>query len=1786
MRFDINQIVKFLSLVLLIVLPGVTKASHIIGGEIQYRCLGGNEYEVTVNVYRDCFFGNIDAPFDNPASVGIFDLNTDTLVGDLRIPFVSDDTLDSFLADPCFIVPATVCVHTTTYKDTINLPFRTGGYTLVYQRCCRNQTVQNIIVPDRTGATYNIVLSERALTECNSSPAFKEWPPLFICAGTEIFYDHSAEDAEGDSLVYSLCTPNTGASFGFPKPQPPNPPPYDTVEWKAPFNLGNILGSGRPLRINSRTGRLTGRPDVQGQFVVGICIEEYREGTLMSRTIRDFQYNVGLCGMITSSFQSPETLCDTLGVTLENNSLEADNYLWIFDYPNMTFTDTARVPNFTYPDTGSYTIALIAQPGTTCADTSFADIFIQYNSIELDFDVTTLNCSDSSQIIVNDLSIDTVSPLVTWNWQFTLSNGTVITSNDQNPVFSAPVLDSVELKLELISQNGCVANDIKIIPTDILDPTSTIPRTQRICEGESVELNPNGDSRFSYLWSPALSLDNDTLFNPTATPATTTTYEVMVFADDQFCRIQRNVEVIVQPAPVLDFDFELGCDNRTVTFTNNSTGATDYAWNFGDAANTTSTDLNPVFVYQSGVYEVELYLSNATSTCLDTVRKTVDVSDRGLDVDFAVEYENCDLGNLTVNFTPIVNVNGHTITDYNWNFGPSLGTMTGQNQQLSFSTSQNIDVELEIITSQGCRNVISKNLDLNMVEELPDGNFQLCAADSLELNPNFNPDYRYVWSPSTGLSNPNDPNPRVSLNSSQTYSVQISAFGADTCDILHNVEIIVPPIINLQVSDDEITCDSFATLFANTTANPNIQWFDSNSNLVGTGGSITVSVSGQENYTVVAEDAFGCSQTEFVQVAGGPVEVEVPTAQALCIGENFSVGITNLDANDNLQYSWSPSTRILSGANTANPVIDSMPGNFNLSVDITSQYGCSYSDEINLVFVDPAPMDFDFEVQCDGLSVEFENLTPNGFDYRWNFGDLGTSSDTTSVANPSYSYPALGGYWVLLTIPYDVSCRDSILKFVEVNDKVLEASFDVDYLNCSEDSVTVQFTSTSFSLQNNVTNLEWDFGSLGTFNNIQNQTFTFAADATVDVSLLIENAADCADSLSRTIDLNLFDLSGFPDQPFVKCENQRIFLNPNGNPDYEYEWSPASIVDDPTSHNPEFLGGSDAILNVRILNIGADTCEVFRQVEVTVPQPIRITNTSDTITCGHPITLAPSVNVMPFNFEWTTLSGTSLGSDPTLVVDPTTTETYILTGLDNFGCGMSDTIAVINQQVDIQANSPGGVCQNASATLSINNLDANDNLVNIDWIPNDKIVRGQGTEMVEINTTDPGTNIFQVITENQFGCLDTASVVLGIGAFDPGTDRSIEICTNVETNIYPGFNPDQQYLWFPATGLNDPTSQNPRANLSGNITYMAQITEMVDSLTCIDTIQVDVVVQTPIQLQLTPSDTLCEQQVVTLEVITPQTGLDYEWALTPDFMEVIDTQREIFVNSTGVNTFYVRGFSQDSLKCQYGGSVTMTIVPIDVEIDADTTICFGNPETINLVNQSSIQNLTYNWSPANQIISGQGTSDAEVDISMPTTFTVSVENQFGCQEDIDINVDVVNLDDLNVVGELTATPDSIIMGQTSQLETTFNPDFFYNWTPSGSLDDDSVNDPEASPEETTTYTVLVEDDNGCVTTRTVTVVVFDPLCVEPYIFLPNAFSPNGDNNNDVLRLKGQFVEEMHLVIFDRWGQKIFESREQSFGWDGKFKGEELSPDTYGFYLTVKCIDGEEYFKKGNISLIR
>ena len=91
----------------------------------------------------------------------------------------------------------------------------------------------------------------------------------------------------------------------------------------------------------------------------------------------------------------------------------------------------------------------------------------------------------------------------------------------------------------------------------------------------------------------------------------------------------------------------------------------------------------------------------------------------------------------------------------------------------------------------------------------------------------------------------------------------------------------------------------------------------------------------------------------------------------------------------------------------------------------------------------------------------------------------------------------------------------------------------------------------------------------------------------------------------------------------------------------------------------------------------------------------------------------------------------------------------------------------------------------------------------------------------------------------------------------------------------------------------------------------------------------------------------------------------------------------------------------------------------------------------------------------------------------------------------------------------------------------------------------------------------------------------------PFIFFPNAFTPNNDGFNDVVYLRAAFaVDEVFFMIYTRWGEKVFESNSLDDGWDGRFKNEELGSDVYAYYLRVRCEDGEEYTEKGNITLLR
>lgn len=429
---------------LIIILSFLTSwsyAAHLVGGELSYRCLGANNYEVRLIIYRDC--RSSGAPFDDPAIITVYDGNS-VLHGNYFIALTSQRGLPNVAPNSCTTLPSLACTEEGVYIDTINLPLNSSGYTLSHQRCCRNASIANIPNPSTWGSTYTIEIPPQSQSSsCNSSPQFSNPPPIALCLNRPVSLDMSTIELDGDSVVYKLCTPLHGGGSATtqtgpnsPRPDTATAPPYQNVPFGGGFSYFNPISAAPAFSIDPQTGLLTGTPTQLGQYVFAICVEEWRNGFLLSNLRRDFQFNVsGNCSqtvaIITAQNPDPFELCIGKTVSFQQNSFNTQSYLWDFGVAG-TNADTSRLanPTYTFPDTGTYTIRLIANPGSGCADTTYT-VYKIYDPLNLNFTVDGQKCFDAHNF--NFSVSGNLSDSAIFNWDFGGTSNFGLSSNLAEP---------------------------------------------------------------------------------------------------------------------------------------------------------------------------------------------------------------------------------------------------------------------------------------------------------------------------------------------------------------------------------------------------------------------------------------------------------------------------------------------------------------------------------------------------------------------------------------------------------------------------------------------------------------------------------------------------------------------------------------------------------------------------------------------------------------------------------------------------------------------------------------------------------------------------------------------------------------------------------------------------------------------------------------------------------------------------------------------------------------------------------------------------------------------------------------------------------------------------------------------------------------------------------------------------------------------------------------------------------------------------------------------------------
>jgi gliding motility-associated-like protein len=271
----------------------------------------------------------------------------------------------------------------------------------------------------------------------------------------------------------------------------------------------------------------------------------------------------------------------------------------------------------------------------------------------------------------------------------------------------------------------------------------------------------------------------------------------------------------------------------------------------------------------------------------------------------------------------------------------------------------------------------------------------------------------------------------------------------------------------------------------------------------------------------------------------------------------------------------------------------------------------------------------------------------------------------------------------------------------------------------------------------------------------------------------------------------------------------------------------------------------------------------------------------------------------------------------------------------------------------------------------------------------------------------------------------------------------------------------------------------------------------------------------------------------------------------------------------GVGTFTVTYSYTDGNGCSATASEDITVVadPVVTASTADDQLCAGDVSVITAVGASS-----YAWTPG-----GQTTSSINVNPNSTTTYTV-LGTTAGCTASETITINVT----LRPVLTTTYNIESCIGAKDADLDlnvTEGTPPYVYAWS-GGEDTEDLMN------LGTGNYSVTVSDSLGCNNSTTVTLGAPTELCYVPHIYIPNIFSPNNDGNNDLFFVRGMGITTFNLMIFDRWGKKVFESTDATQGWDGTCDGKLLEEGVFVYFVTATLEDGAEIKETGNISLVK
>lgn len=439
--------------------------------------------------------------------------------------------------------------------------------------------------------------------------------------------------------------------------------------------------------------------------------------------------------------------------------------------------------------------------------------------------------------------------------------------------------------------------------------------------------------------------------------------------------------------------------------------------------------------------------------------------------------------------------------------------------------------------------------------------------------------------------------------------------------------------------------------------------------------------------------------------------------------------------------------------------------------------------------------------------------------------------------------------------------------------------------------------------------------------------------------------------------------------------------------------------------------------------------------------------------------------------------------------------------------------------------------------------------------------------------TTSGMYTITLVTTNSFGCKDTLRQPINVFIFNPSASMDL-ICEGETASLTA--TGGTSYTWTPAATLNNQFIPNPSGNPTVTTVYTVTIENNAVAPSCLADIVTTVIVNPKPTAAFSYSLNPCGGGVYYSDASTASITA-WNWSLQP-VPAITSTLQNPYHFYPNGGTFTVSLIVSNQFGCLDTNKQVLSVpVPPPLSINAATTICNGN--SIQLLATGGV---SYSWSPG-ATLSATNIANPIATPTISTGYSVVITTSNNCSFLLLTSVFVNNLSSTPI--SVTATPTRVVQGGTTTLQYFGDAGLNVSWNPGTFVTPKTGATVTAQPDRPTTYTVIVS--NGpCKDTLYVFVDVVLSGCEEGDAFVPNTFTPNGDGQNDVLYARGLKMEELYFAVYNRWGEKVFETTDKKVGWDGIYKGRPADVGVFGWYLKVKCYDGNETFKKGNVTLIR